>query len=105
MTSRKLSKDVIEHWPEVFGEIQLNVVPLKYLSSIQIKFKDNKVWNVSVGTKDKTDNWDRVEKNIQEIFQTYQDQIDNVDFKLDTEKIKKDIIKSTNKFLKNKKLK
>lgn len=105
MTSRKLSKDVIEHWPEVFGEIQLNVVPLKYLSSIQIKFKDSKVWSITVGSKDKKDDWDRVEKNIHEVFQTYQDQIDNVDFKLDTEKIKKDIIRSTNKFLKNKKLK
>ena len=34
MTSKKLSKDVIERWPEVFEGIQLNVVPLKYLHSI-----------------------------------------------------------------------
>ena len=46
-----------------------------------------------------------MEKNIHEIFTTYQEEIDNVDFKLDTEKIKRDIVKSTNKFLKTKKLK
>ena len=34
----------------------------------------------------------------------YDFQIDNVDFKLDTEKVKKDIKKSTDKFLKKKKL-
>jgi hypothetical protein len=48
--------------------------------------------------------WDSVEKNIHEIFTTYQEEIDNVDFKLDTEKIKTDIVKGTRKFLKTKKL-
>lgn len=103
MTSKKLSKDVIARWPEVFEEISLNVVPLKYLHSIQIKFKDRKTWTVEITSKKDTD-WESVEKNIHEIFTTYQDSIDNVDFKLDTEKIKKDIIKETNRFLKKRKL-
>jgi hypothetical protein len=103
MTSKKLSKDVIERWPEVFEEINLNVVPLKYLHSIQVRFKDNKVWNIEISKRRDTD-WDGVEKQIHEIFATYQDSIDNVDFKLDTEKIKKDIIKETNRFLKKRKL-
>lgn len=105
MTSKKLSKDVIERWPEVFGEVTLNVVPLKYLHSIQIKFKDNKVWDIAIGAKSSSMDWVAMEKNIHEIFTTYQEEIDNVDFKLDTEKIKRDIVKSTNKFLKTKKLK
>ena len=105
MTSKKLSKDVVERWPEVFGEVTLNVVPLKYLHSIQIKFKEGKVWDIAIGTKGSELDWTAVEKNIHEIFTTYQEEIDNVDFKLDTEKLKRDIIKSTNKFLKTKKLK
>ncbi len=104
MTSKKLSKDVIERWPEVFGEVKLNVVPLRYLHSIQIKFKDNKVWDIAIGAKGNITDWTAVEKNIHEIFSTYQNEIENVDFKLDTEKIKKDIIKNTNKFLKKNKL-
>lgn len=104
MTSKKLSKDVIDRWPEVFGEIQLNVVPLKYLHSIQIKFKDDKVWDIPISSKDKNTDWVSVEKNIHEIFVTYQEKIDNVDFKLDTEKIKADIIKETKRFLKKRKL-
>jgi len=43
---KKFPKDVIEHWPEVFGEINLNVVPLRYLDSITIKFKNGKVWEI-----------------------------------------------------------
>jgi len=104
MTSKKLSKDVVERWPEVFGEVTLNVVPLKYLHSIQITFKDNKIWNIEIASKSKEMDWDSIEKNIHEIFTTYQEEIDNVDFKLDTEKIKTDIVKGTRKFLKTKKL-
>lgn len=103
MTSKKLSKDVIERWPEVFEEINLNVVPLRYLHSVQVKFKDSKVWDIKISKQKNTD-WDGVEKQLHEIFVTYQDSIDNVDFKLDTDKIKKDIIKETNKFLKKRKL-
>jgi len=103
MTSKKLSKDVIERWPEVFEEINLNVVPLKYLHSVQVKFKDSKVWNIEISRRRDTD-WNDVEKQLHEIFVTYQDSIDNVDFKLDTDRIKKDIIKETNRFLKKRKL-
>lgn len=103
MTSKKLSKDVIARWPEVFEEINLNVVPLKYLHSIEVKFKDNKIWNIEINRKKDTD-WDYIEKQLHEIFVTYQDNIDNLDFKLDTDGIKKDIIKETRRFLKKRKL-
>jgi hypothetical protein len=36
---------------------------------------------------------------------SYESEIDNVDFKLDTERVKKDMITYTNKFLKKRKLK
>lgn len=104
MTSKKLSKDVIERWPEVFEGIQLNVVPLKYLNSIQITFKNEKVWDIDVTSKRSEMTWQDVEKNIHQLFAEYQDEIENVDFKLDTEKLKSDIIRSTSRFLKKRKL-
>ena len=42
---------------------------------------------------------------MKEIVLEYEDTIENVDFKLDTNRIKKDVTKHTNKFLNNKKLK
>jgi gas vesicle protein len=104
MTSKKLSKDVIDRWPEVFEGIQLNVVPLKYLNSIQIIFKNEKVWDIDVTSKRSEMTWQDVEKNIHQLFAEYQDEIENVDFKLDTEKLKSDIIRSTSRFLKKRKL-
>lgn len=98
---KKFPKDVIEHWPEVFGEINLNVVPLRYLDSITIKFKNGKVWEIDLANKD----WEVFEPSLKDMLSTYESEIDNVDFKLDTERIKKDMIKHTNKFLKKRKLK
>jgi len=103
-TGRPLPKDVIEHWPEVFGEVHLNVLPLRYLHTVLVNFKDGKTWEVKITAKTKKEGWGAFEKNLAELFKTYESTIDNVDFKLDTERVRKDIEASTQKFLKKKKL-
>ena len=103
-SGRILPKDVIAHWPEVFGEVELNVMPLKYLHTVLVNFKDGKTWEIKITEKTKREGWSAFEKNLAEICKTYEERIENVDFKLDTERVKKDIEKSTDKFLKKKKL-
>jgi hypothetical protein len=104
MTEKKLSKDVIESWPEIFEDVSLNVVPLKYLCSVQVKFKDKKIWNIDIGKNLRDDNWQVIQTNIQEMVMNYKEHIESVDFKLDTDQIKKDISRETAKFLKKRKL-
>jgi hypothetical protein len=104
MTEKKLSKDVIESWPEIFEDVSLNVVPLKYLCSVQVKFKDKKIWNIDIGKNLRDDNWQVIQSNIQEMILNYKEHIESVDFKLDTDQIKKDISRETAKFLKKNKL-
>jgi hypothetical protein len=41
---------------------------------------------------------------LSELLKTYEKNIESIDFKLDTEKIKKDIERTTRRFLKKKKL-
>lgn len=103
-TGRILPKDVIELWPEVFGEVKLNVLPLRYLHSVLVNFKDGRTWEIQVTTQVKRDGWPVFEKNLSELARNYEENIDNIDFKLDSERVKKDILKSTQKFLKKKKL-
>ena len=106
MTSRGriLPKDVIDRWPEVFGEVTLNVLPICYLNAVLVNFKDGKTWEIRVTAQTRKEGWKSFEKTLSELVRSYEDKIDNVDFKLDTEKVKKDIKKSTDKFLKKKKL-
>ena len=45
---RFLPDDVIENWPEVFGEVKLNVVPLGYLQTVIFRFKDGRIWEIKI---------------------------------------------------------
>jgi hypothetical protein len=99
-----LPKDVIAYWPEVFGEVELNVMPLKYLHTVLVNFKDGKTWEIKITEKTKKEGWVAFERNLSELIRNYEDKVEDVDFKLDTPKVRKDIEKSTQRFLKKKKL-
>lgn len=86
----------------MYGEVSLNVLPLKYLSAVLINFKDGKTWEVRVTTKTKKEGWDAFEQSLTEMFKTYEHRIVDIDFKLDTKKIKNDIERKTQNFLKKK---
>ncbi len=101
---RRLPKDVVDCWPEVFGEIKLNVLPLRYLHAVLITFKDGKVWEVKITKEDHTKGWSALEDTISQLYKSYESRIDNIDFRLDTQSIKKDIERVTQKFLRKKKL-
>ena len=45
-------------------------------------------------------NIEHLEKSLDDLFAEYQDHIQNVDFRLNTSKVKEDITKRTKKFLK-----
>jgi len=77
---------------------------LRYLYAVLIAFKDGKVWEVKITTEDQTKGWDSFEGSLSELLKTYEKNIESIDFKLDTDKIKKDIERSTRRFLKKKKL-
>jgi hypothetical protein len=97
---KKLPKDVVEKWPEVFGDVDIEVIPVEYLHSVRITFSDGKIWEI-----DTTKNEDDIdfEDAIEALLIEYEDSIDNVDFQLDTEKVKQDIKKRTNTFMKKRK--
>lgn len=103
-SGKSLPKDVIECWPEVFEDIKLKVVPLKYLHAVLITFKDGKSWEIKITAKTKKAGWESFEQTLSELFKTYERRIDNIDFKLDTDRVKQDIKRSTEKFLKERKL-
>jgi hypothetical protein len=103
-SGRPLPKDVVKHWPEVFEDIKLNALPLGYLTSVLVNFKDGKTWEIKITPQTRKEGWTTFEENLSELISEYEDAVDNVDFKLDTERVKKDIEKTTQKFLKKKKL-
>lgn len=99
----KLPPQVINTWPEILKDIQVDVVPIEYLNSILIHFSNGKIWEIDI-VKTKQNKPDmNLEDTLEEIFESYADSIQNVDFRLDTDRIKKDIKKRTHQFMKKRK--
>jgi thymidylate kinase len=57
------------------------------------------VWDIDLRSP-KNQEVSDVQDSLDELFDEYQDQIQTVDFRLDTERVKKDITRRTKRFLK-----
>lgn len=97
---KKLPEDVINLWPEIFKDVTVESVPIKYLHSVRVTFLDGKVWEID--TSKQVEGVD-VEKALEELMHEYEDSIAKVDFRLDTERVKLDISRRTARFLKRRK--
>ena len=97
--SKKLPDDIIKHWPEVFKDIDIHTIPINYISTIRIEFKTGKIWEIDCNAKRTTGS--NLEDVLGDLFDEYGDGIENVDFRLNSAKIKRDVQKNTRAFLKN----
>ena len=87
-----------DHWDKILSEIDIDYVPLEYIRTVIVTFLDGKQWEIDVvkNVNPETD----VETILDNFFQEYENSIDTVDFRLDTDALKKDIGKRTRRFLK-----
>ena len=98
MNKQSLPKDI-------FNEIDVKAVPLEYLDSMRIIFKDGKIWLFRLKNKSKIVETEEFKESLETLIETYRENIEHIDFRLDVDKVKKDIVKKTNSFMKNKKKK
>lgn len=106
MPKNKLPQDVVDRWPEVLNDVDVNVVPIEYLRQIEVSFEDDKTWIIDIDQEKIADNQDiieELEESLEDLFDEYEDVIVGVNFVLDVEKVKRDITKRTRTFLKKKK--
>lgn len=95
----KFPKDVVNVWPEILEDIDIQVIPTEYLESIKVTFSDGKIWDIDVKkTLEKPDV--DIDLALQDLFNEYEDVIQHVDFRLNTVKVKRDITARTKLFMK-----
>lgn len=99
----KLPNQVIKQWPEIFGDVEVSAIPVQYLKSINVTFKDGKKWEVRMRPSKKNVSAKELEATINEMFVHYKDAIKTVDFRLDVSKVKADISNRTKKFIRKNK--
>jgi len=100
----KLSKEVIDKWPEVLGNIDIKVVPTEYIKAVEVTFTDGKVWIIENDpNRSIQSNAEAFEQSMEDLMAEHEDVLQSVNFVVDMERVKKDITKRTKIFMKKKK--
>ena len=102
MPNGKLPPEVVRHWPEVFKDVQIQTIPVQYLSSIRVEFNDGKIWEIDID-REKLNDDQVIEDSLSDFFTEYSANIANIDFRLDTKKVIKDVKARTRTFMKKRK--
>ena len=61
---KKLPDDIVNHWPEIFADIDFGVIPINYLNAVRVSFHDGKIWNIDIGESATKDDPEEIEKNL-----------------------------------------
>lgn len=95
----KPPKQLVKEWPEVFEDLYMNTMPVAYLEHINLEFVDGKIWQIDIKEQLKEFTVEYVSERLLDTIQEYKEDIKKLDFKIDIEKLKKDISSSTEKLL------
>jgi len=100
VSKNKLPTEVIDYWPEIFQDIELKAIPIKYVSGVQVTFNDGKTWDIDID-KDKTKliSESSLEETLNTFFNEYNNIIKKVEFKLDTPTLVNDVKTRTKTFM------
>jgi hypothetical protein len=96
------NEDKDKEWEDILDEIELTYLPIEYLKNIMITFEDGTVWDIDVTSSQKNQSVEDIEASLDKLFEEYDDTIESIDFRLNLVKVKRDLSKIVNKFLKKK---
>ena len=105
MPKNKLPPEVIKHWPEIFGDVEIKAVPIEYIHNIHVHFHDGKIWEIDLDQQSSVGDGDVniIEISLETFLEQYNDEISHVDFRLNTSKVVADVKKRTKSFMKKRK--
>ena len=70
-------------------------MPVAYLEIVHLEFANGRVWEINIKGKLKDTDAEVISEYLVKILQEYRDEIVKIDFKVNIDKLKTDIIKST----------
>lgn len=95
----KPPKHLVKEWPEVFEDMYMNTMPVAYLILLRLEFNNGRIWEIDVQEQLSDEDPDDVANKLLETFAEYRNEIKKIDFKIDVERLKKDISESSKNLL------
>lgn len=91
----KPPRHLVKEWPEVFEDLYMNTMPVAYLETVHLEFANGRIWQIDVKEQLDRVGADSIAQKLLDTLQEYKDDIKKIDFKVDIERLKKDIIDQT----------
>jgi hypothetical protein len=95
----KPPRHLVKEWPEVFEDLYMNTMPVAYLDTIHLEFADGRVWQIDIKDQLTQEEPDAIANRLIDTLTEYKEEIKKIDFKVDVERLKKDILDSTKTIL------
>ncbi len=92
-------RHLVKEWPEVFEDLYMNTMPVAYVDTIRLEFADGRVWEIDIKDQLKVEEAEEVAEKLIETLNEYKEEIKKIDFKIDVDRLKKDIADSTKSIL------
>jgi hypothetical protein len=90
---------LVKEWPEIFEDMQINTPPVAYLEYVHLEFANGRVWQIDIKSQLQEQGVEIVATRLLDTMSEYREEIVKFDFKIDIEKLKKDIRDSSKKIL------
>jgi hypothetical protein len=91
----KPPRHLVKEWPEVFEDLYMNTMPVAYLDVVHLEFANGRVWEINIKEQIISSDLDAIATRLLDTLQEYKDEIVKIDFKVDVNRLKKDIGNST----------
>ncbi len=95
----KPPRHLVKEWPEVFEDLYMNTMPVAYLEIVHLEFDNGRVWQIDIKNQLGNTDPEHIAQKLLETLQEYKEDIKKIDFKINIEKLKKDIKDSTKTIL------
>lgn len=95
----KPPRHLVKEWPEVFEDLYMNTMPVAYLEYVHLEFANGRVWQIDIKSQLLEQEAEVVATRLLDTMSEYREDIVKLDFKVDVEKLKKDIGNSTDSIL------
>lgn len=87
----KPPRHLVKEWPEVFEDLYMNTMPVAYLEMIHLEFANGRVWQIDIKAQLAESDADSIADKLIDTLSEYKEEITKIDFKVDIERLKKDI--------------
>ena len=94
-------EDFIKHWPEVFENIYMSSMPIRYIHGVEIKFGDGRIWEVDITEQLPFSSEKEIVAKLTSALKDIASEVKSINFNINIDKLKADIEDQTKNIMRD----